>query len=955
MISSSDTRPAPLPGDTAPVTPAAAADPYIDTLIAAFGEDLVHLQIAREQDGYARGQERFEKSTKETMASGMAHLTPGGRTAVDIALLPIEQGIERWLSGGPLVSADVDAARTYLRGRKTAFDERTFLHRLDARTIATIVVESMVDGLGRGDTDSNVCDQQAIVSRIARRLWDAASEALFIEQHPDLLHYIERDGRRRGHSRLQRRIRKAKAFDKVLGAQWADAAPHHREMRALASNLLWSAVANTPNLFNLVPNEAANPLDKAVLLVAQSELLRLMEDRNARAALFHPIIPPFVVPPRPWSAPTGGAHIGVKRISRQLVRRGRKAQRALLEQATADGSLAAVYVALNAAQETAWRINAKVYETLTWFRQPLVSEQFWELLPGEGPLPLPPKPAPEMDAASRRKQINEIAKVHQNNRQEQHRRDIVNTIMATVESDLMRNRLPNGKLIGEDRFWLAYDLDHRGRMYPMQTALSPQGTKLARALLEFADGVPIVSDAGERWLMIHIANCWGQDKLSIADRLKWFDMEYQRGETNGEMLCRVGRAPRDKIGVWGSIGDRRKFEPWLALRAAIEWAEYKEAGRGYISHVPVCLDGSCNGLQHLSALVRDEGVGELVGLGPERAARDIYTLVAESTRATLQDRRDTSGDVLFAKDKTPHVGCIGDILGADLANRSFVKPAVMTIPYGATGRGVLEKLEQAIDKRIRDAALRARNGEPNPLVEHMPWALDIDLPKEEDEQREAERQVKRKRAIDRLECLKGNLSDIVWKEAHGHTQAESEVMEWLQRAAGVMTKAGLPIQWTAPTGFHCYQASYHRDDDRRIERKIAGVTRKLRHTIETDRLDGAAQRRAMPPGFIHSLDAAHMMMLVQAAAELGVSAFALVHDSFGTHAERAQTLSEEIQRAFERLHDTPWLVVLRWQLAAQLNAAGKGTLEECEAMPGELPACGELNVLEDGMSEEAFS
>jgi DNA-directed RNA polymerase len=36
-------------------------------------------------------------------------------------------------------------------------------------------------------------------------------------------------------------------------------------------------------------------------------------------------------------------------------------------------------------------------------------------------------------------------------------------------------------------------------------------------------------------------------------------------------------------------------QPWLFLAACLEWKRYKEEGYGMISHLPISMDGSCNG------------------------------------------------------------------------------------------------------------------------------------------------------------------------------------------------------------------------------------------------------------------------------------------------------------------------------------------------------------------------
>lgn len=68
-------------------------------------------------------------------------------------------------------------------------------------------------------------------------------------------------------------------------------------------------------------------------------------------------------------------------------------------------------------------------------------------------------------------------------------------------------------------------LDFRGRMYAMPSFLNPQGNDPAKALLTFVRGKRLGA-TGWRWLHIHIANVWGEDKVSLDARFQWTVANY---------------------------------------------------------------------------------------------------------------------------------------------------------------------------------------------------------------------------------------------------------------------------------------------------------------------------------------------------------------------------------------------------------------------------------------------
>ena len=65
-----------------------------------------------------------------------------------------------------------------------------------------------------------------------------------------------------------------------------------------------------------------------------------------------------------------------------------------------------------------------------------------------------------------------------------------------------------------------FQLDSRGRFYPIVNYFEPTGSDLAKSLLMFNHGVPW-SENVERALAIHTANCAGEDKISLDDRVLW--------------------------------------------------------------------------------------------------------------------------------------------------------------------------------------------------------------------------------------------------------------------------------------------------------------------------------------------------------------------------------------------------------------------------------------------------
>src|SRR5262249_28255918 len=157
-------------------------------------------------------------------------------------------------------------------------------------------------------------------------------------------------------------------------------------------------------------------------------------------------------------------------------------------------------------------------------------------------------------------------------------------------------------------FYFPHNVDFRGRAYPIPVYLQPQGNDIQKGLLMFSRGKALGTQEAADWLAIHGANCLadapgGQklDKLPLKDRVGWI-------KDHTKEISEVARGPLEHR--WWTKADL----PFCFLAFCFEWADYQDKGLEFVSHLPVAMDGSCNGLQHFSALLRDEKTGREVNL-----------------------------------------------------------------------------------------------------------------------------------------------------------------------------------------------------------------------------------------------------------------------------------------------------------------------------------------------------
>jgi len=100
------------------------------------------------------------------------------------------------------------------------------------------------------------------------------------------------------------------------------------------------------------------------------------------------------------------------------------------------------------------------------------------------------------------------------------------------------------------------------------------------------------------------------------------------------------------------------------------------------------------------------------------------------------------------------------------------------------------------------------------------------------------------------------------------------------------------------------------------------------------------------PNFIHSLDAAAMTKTINKASKLGITDFAMVHDSYGTHSSQMPLLSEVLREEFVNMYEQHDVLTELRQHAIKVLGTDDVPVP---------PARGELNLREILQSEYFFA
>lgn len=763
---------------------------------------------------------------REAMEKGEADLPPGMKLLKQ-AIVPLSKAITAFLadalSGRP--GNDVGMAK--------------FLSQFDPDISAFVVAKRVINGMSTRETLQNVA------MSISSQLEDALNHDKLKAEAPKLYKRLLEKIR---HVQDQRRrhvvMRKQQAYAKVDTIIWGVS-----EKLRLGTLLVRLMAAHSGLVDLELVNEGKN---KSIYYIqATPTWAEWLKESHSRCELLSPVYMPMVYPPRPWTTPTDGGYLTRHTRIKLVSARNKKN---FLEELKS-WEMPDVYRAVNALQATAWKINAEVYA---------VMQEMWDGggslggLPPRDDLPLPAQSygTAEENPEAHKAWKAAAAQVYTDNIR-----------LVSKRAGMFHKLWVAEKFVEFGAIYFPHRLDWRGRVYPVSSFVNPQGDDSGKALLHFSEGVPL-GDTGAEWLMVHGANSYGVDKVSFEERREWV-------RQHEALILDSAENPLDGQRFWADADS-----PYQFLAFCFEWAGFLQSGcdQSYKSHLPVSFDGSCNGLQNFSMMLRDPVGGAATNLVPHATPADIYTEVAKVAQARVD--LDAAGSAECAPLAQYLAGKIG---------RKLAKRPTMTMPYGAGKFGFKDQLIAEFAKM------------PMGTFQGNQWDVAQYL----------------------AGVMYGAIGDVVI--------AARQAMDWLQQAARVVAKEGLPIHWETPSGMLVHQ-DYREQFGKVINSYISGHRVQLTLQIMGDKIDRRKMANGIAPNFVHSMDASHMVKTVGSCLDAGITAFAMVHDSYGVHAAHAEALSYHLRRAFVEMYSGDVLGNFRDQLLAQLPPELAKDLPPCPPM-----------------------
>src|ERR1700726_4592241 len=104
-----------------------------------------------------------------------------------------------------------------------------------------------------------------------------------------------------------------------------------------------------------------------------------------------------------------------------------------------------------------------------------------------------------------------------------------------------------------------------------------------------------------------------------------------------------------------------------------------------------------------------------------------------------------------------------------------------------------------------------------------------------------------------------------------------------------MIKLGIPLYWITPSGMKITQ-HYLKSKKVSIAISFTGKIKKFIFKESINELNTLKQKQAIIPNIIHSLDATHLINLINKANHLSFKPIISIHDCFGTHPNKMEEL-----------------------------------------------------------------
>lgn len=401
------------------------------------------------------------------------------------------------------------------------------------------------------------------------------------------------------------------------------------------------------------------------------------------------------------------------------------------------------------------------------------------------------------------------------------------------------------KTYSNHSFFLPTYVDWRGRIYVNSHFLSYQGNDFSVSLLEFNKGEKLTNQGLDKFY-IYGANLFnenGVNKKTFQERIDWVIKNKQKIlDMNINFLLKAENK-------------------WTFIAFCLNMRKLEKDPNSII-YTPVFLDATCSGIQHLAAIIKDEELGAEVNLIKQDEASspgDLYSKLLVHINNEIQNLGKSN----------PKYSILSEIA----LTRKIVKKPIMTKTYNSTIIGMKDSISNAVESvlenKIKFYKLHDKDGNVILVTEN--------------------------------EILQ--IAKIIYNSIYIQYPGLKLIFDYFIDMVKAFNQLDIPIQWMTPAGVKIIQY-YNKTVQNKIAIYLGGKSRKLVLQTPINSLDKRKQTSSLIPNVVHSLDAAHIMNLVEAISKKNSFSLITVHDCFGSHPNNIPNLNELVLSEFIKLYTT---------------------------------------------------
>jgi len=586
-------------------------------------------QFALEAEAIACGKQRLQESIKKLEQKSYASASVYGVASIREALPVLVKQIE-------------DTRWRMTKGQAGKFYKpiAQYLDELEPLAIATIILKVTFDKVFSTPDSKHADKLTSILQAVGAALEAECKFRWYKREHPEFMEYINRVYFHEACGTQQKQTIASQKFGErdIRWPSWP--------LKTKISLGRWgfSLLMDTTGWFTV--DKKRKSKKKYDYRVVPTDLFKSKREQLIKSAeLFAGIPWPMLVTPDEWDYDENGGIIYGGYITNRMMKGHQLTRRG--NPTIIHGKVPMAF--LNKLQNVKYRVNTVVLDTALVLKK--LKRSVGKFIPITESYKPPRPPDADEDSEKSLAWRRETAEAYNADRINFKRSVRTRTQLEAAE-----------KFRYEEYYYLPWSFDYRGRAYPIPAFLTPQDTDFGKALIRFADESPLTKDA-EKWLSFQVATCYGLDKDTMSDRLKWV-------EDNKDLITRVALDPIDNLPDWEEVE-----EPWQFMAACHEHYHCCIKRDKKTTGLMVAVDATCSGLQILAGLAKDKSTAELVNVAPADKPSDAYKAVATEAKKYLPEYM--------------HPWMV----------RKTTKRTVMTIPYNSTKDSSRSYIREALKEQ----------------------------------------------------------------------------------------------------------------------------------------------------------------------------------------------------------------------------------------------------------------